>query len=110
MEHTYPRYKFQGVPVQPGQHHTENPGFICQRVASPEEERALKGDWHDTPADAISAFNAKPAAPAHAAPEAHATHTAHAAHEAHTAHETEPEPVRHTKHFPTESEKRKRGR
>ena len=61
-EITYPKLKYQGVEIKPGQHHTENPGYIYQRVANPDEENALDGDWHDSPREAIDAFKANAAA------------------------------------------------
>ena len=44
--------------MKPGQHHTENPGFINCRVNDPDEDAALGADWHDTPRAAIDAFEA----------------------------------------------------
>lgn len=57
-ETTYPKLKYQGVEIKPGQHHTENPGYIYQRVNDPDQENALGADWHDTPRAAIDAFKA----------------------------------------------------
>jgi hypothetical protein len=60
---TYPKIKYQGVEIKPGQHQTENPGYIYQKVNSVEEEAALEGDWHDTPRAAIDAFGPRKGAP-----------------------------------------------
>ena len=60
-EITYPKLKYQGVEIKPGQHHAENPGYIYQKVANPDEEAALEGDWHDSPRDAIEKFKANAA-------------------------------------------------
>ena len=57
-ETTYPKLKYQGVEIKPGQHHTENPGYIYQRVNDPDQENALGADWHDSPRPAIDAFKA----------------------------------------------------
>ncbi len=52
----YPKIKYQGVEIKPGQHHTENPGYIYQKVNTAEEEAGLEGEWHDTPRAAIESF------------------------------------------------------
>ena len=57
-EIAYPKIKYQGVEIKPGQHHTENPGYIYQRVNNPDDEAALEGDWHDSPREAIDTFKA----------------------------------------------------
>jgi hypothetical protein len=57
-----PKLKYQGVEIKPGQHHTENPGYIYQKVANPDEEAALEGDWFDSPRQALDAFKANAAA------------------------------------------------
>jgi hypothetical protein len=54
----YPRLKYQGIEIKPGQHHTENPGFIYQKVNDPGEESALGEGWYDSPREAIEAFRA----------------------------------------------------
>jgi hypothetical protein len=60
---TYPKIKYQGVEIKPGQHQTENPGYIYQKVNNVDEEAALEGDWHDTPRAAIDAFGPRKGAP-----------------------------------------------
>jgi hypothetical protein len=99
-ETTYPKLKYQGVEVKPGQHHTENPGFIYQRVNNPDDEAALEGDWHDSPRAAIDAFKAN----VHGAIEQRKT--ADPAN-APAAGEGEVQP-RATEEWPVESEKRRR--
>lgn len=49
----YPKIKYQSIPVTPNTHHAVNPGYVYVKVASPEAESALEGDWHDSAADAI---------------------------------------------------------
>jgi hypothetical protein len=61
-ETTYPKLKYQGVEIKPGQHHTENPGYIYVKVNDPDQEDALEGDWHDSPRAAIDSFKANAAA------------------------------------------------
>ena len=61
-EITYPKLKYQGVEIKPGQHHTENPGYIYQKVQNPDEEAGLEGEWHDSPRAAIDAYKANAAA------------------------------------------------
>lgn len=82
-ESTYPKIKYQGVPdPEPKPYDHNKPGFIYQKVNSPEEEKALEGDWSDTPAEAMKS------APKGNAPAAASGHK--------------------TEEWPTESEKRKR--
>ena len=93
-EPAYPKLKYQGVEIKPGQHHTENPGYIYRKVANPDEEAALEGDWHDTPRAAIDAFKGAARKPApQPKGEAQEGNEAHA---------------RATEEWPIESEKRRR--
>jgi hypothetical protein len=55
-ESTYPKLKYQGVEIKPGQHHTENPGYIYQKVNDPDQEATLEGTWFDSPREAIESF------------------------------------------------------
>ena len=57
-ETTYPKLKYQGVEIKPGQNHVENPGYVYRKVNNPDEENALGADWHDSPRPAIDAFKA----------------------------------------------------
>jgi hypothetical protein len=52
-EIAYPKIRYQGVPRTPLESHVQNPGFIYVRVNTPDDERALEGDWSDSPADAV---------------------------------------------------------
>lgn len=57
-ETTYPKLKYQGVEIKPGQNHVENPGYVYRKVNNPDEENALGDGWHDSPRPAIDAFKA----------------------------------------------------
>lgn len=105
----YPRLKYRGADVPPGPYNAEHPGFVYQKVHSAEEEHALEGEWHDTPREAIRAHRGEP--PAAPAPHAHAPAAHEPAHHAKPDHEHAREQrPRHVEEFPTESEKRKRGK
>ena len=68
MEIPYPKLKYQGVEVKPGQPVSENPGYVYAKVANPDEEKALQdsrqGAWFDTPGEAIAAFKGAKQEPA----------------------------------------------
>jgi hypothetical protein len=86
----FPKLKYKWVEIRPGQHHTENPGFAYVKVADAGAEAALAGGpWYDTPAEALKQSAAE--APAQTAADAD-------------------DSPRKTEEWPTESEKRKRGR
>lgn len=88
----FPKLKYQGVPVEPGTPHTENPGYIYRRVENPEDESALEGEWFDSPSDAVKAFKPhKQNAPATASEEPGIF-----------------DKPQHTEEWPTEKEKRRR--
>lgn len=54
----YPKIKYQGVPVAPNTPVGVNPGYIYAKVADADAEKALEGDWSDTPGEAIKSVKA----------------------------------------------------
>ena len=114
-ETTYPKLKYQGVEIKPGQHHTENPGYIYQRVNDPDQENALGAGWHDSPREAVEAFKAGSGARDKSELEqlrariAELEAAAPAPANAPAAAQPEgDEQQRHTEEWPVESEKRRR--
>jgi hypothetical protein len=106
-ELTYPKLKYQGVEIKPGQHHTENPGYIYRKVDNPAEEAALEGDWHDSPREAVEAFNAGRGARDKSELEQLRARIAELEAGGHPAAEEEAQP-RHTEEWPVEHEKRRK--
>ena len=124
-ETAYPKLKYQGVPVEPGTRHTDNPGYIYQRVEDPAQESALDGEWFDSPGEAVKAFRAKNPQRAPGAQQAQPTATPagdggdggnpHQAPvntkksgAADAVEKIDLDKPRRTEEFPTESEKRRR--